>query len=89
MNRRQFLAGLLASTATPALPDLSFTKPQMTLADYERLILKPLIDKMEHIMIYGNPDYQPVSFTGFIPDWVGTKETPDIKWRKICGGEDL
>jgi hypothetical protein len=69
MNRRQFLAGLLASTALGQAP-------------------KPFVVSFDNFE-WKIPEItaQNWRYKVFIPDWVGTRETPDIKWREICDEE--
>lgn len=66
MNRRQFLAGLLASTAAPALPDLSLAKPLIQRTGLPtvtwRLLHQGVPIKEVHTLIYGT-DEAPMRFT--------------------------
>lgn len=74
MERREFLKGLLATTAIAAVPVIvSEALPQatslITFDEYCVRILEPMFERMSqqvnHTIIYGNPEWQPVQFTGF------------------------
>lgn len=83
MNRRQFLAGLLASTAVPSLPKIPLTDRMMTLEDFNWRILQPLVKEWEHTILYGNIDWKPVNFTDMTTITCEEGEDVKITWRRL------
>ncbi len=69
MNRRGFLKGSVAALAVGAsgigvLPVAEPSTVVMTLDDYMTRIVRQMVEKFEHTIIYGNPEYAPMQFTG-------------------------
>lgn len=76
MDRRSFLKGGVAAVAVAAsgvsiLPLAPESTAMITLEDYCNRIMVPYIEGMQqkiaHTILYGNPEWAPVRFTGMIP----------------------
>ena len=80
LPRRKFLMGAAALFAAPAIVRASSLMPVKsmptgtTLATFEREYLRYLEGMAQKIteIYYGNSEWSPVTFTGFIPNWGGS-----------------
>lgn len=73
MDRRSFLLGsaaLAAATAVPRVGGAALAGTDvMTVGLVDYMPVSGLSQKMSHVTIYGNAEFEPVQFTGFTPSY--------------------